>query len=115
MGVAHYLPYGKFRNGELAISLDGNLTAFRASTLINVPFALHYDGAFRDSRVARSRFARHGVFGMSLRTTGARHDGNLHGRRPEAIETLLHRICAKKPLTSRQAERQLNALPKGFS
>src|SRR5580700_10824087 len=69
MGVAHYLPYGKFRNGELAISLDGNLTAFRASTLINVPFALHYDGAFRDSRVARSRFARHGVFGMSLRTT----------------------------------------------
>ena len=38
--------------------------------------------------------------------------GNLHGRSPEAIETLLHGICAKKPLTSRKAERRL---PKGFS
>ena len=33
---------GKFRNGDLAAWLDGNLTAFRVSTLINVPFAPHY-------------------------------------------------------------------------
>src|SRR5271154_5760747 len=34
---------GKIRNGELATWRDGNLTAFRVSTLINVPFALHYN------------------------------------------------------------------------
>src|SRR5450755_3449021 len=40
---------GKFRNGELAAWLDGNPMAFRVSTLINVPFAPHYNGASRDS------------------------------------------------------------------
>src|SRR6202163_1008861 len=38
---------GKFRNGELAAWGDGNLTPFRVSTLINVPFAPHYNGASR--------------------------------------------------------------------
>jgi len=101
---------GKFRNGELAAWGDGNLTAFRVSTLINVPFAPHYNGASRDGRVARSRFGRHGVFGMSLCRIGALHHGNPHGRSPEAIEALLHGICAKKPLTSRKAERPAQGL-----
>jgi hypothetical protein len=74
-------------------------------SLINVPFAPHYNGASRDSHVARSRFGRHGVFRMSCRRTSARLRGNLHGRSLEAIETLLYCICAKKPLASRQAER----------
>jgi Transposase zinc-binding domain len=101
---------GKFRNGELAAWLDGNLPAFRVSTLINVPFAPHYNGASRDSRVARSRFGRHGVFGMSLCRTCARHHGNLHERSVEAIGTLLHCICAKKAFDSRQAERPAQGL-----
>jgi hypothetical protein len=88
---------GKFRNGELATARQPFDGVSRVSTLIGLPFTLHYNGACRDSCVARWRFGQHRVFRTSVCRFDAQDHGNPHGRGPEAIEALVPQHPRKGP------------------
>jgi hypothetical protein len=75
---------GRFRNGELATWLDGPSDGVsRVSTLIGLPFALHYNVTTEIAAFARSRFGRHRVFRTSISRFDAQHHGNAWLRIPK--------------------------------